>query len=264
MKKSPLSTPSGSKIRQNYSWKSRDYKNRTGYHYANNKSDSYQYSASNGSQACQSGNDFIPLSISSPLPEQKRLNDSWHNSGGGYRNSSGSGAFNHYRNSYHSTPKSNFNNSYSPYKLSGKQFYGQKKGYHKDPRKQVNISNYIDMRSFLEDPWAELTEKLNKSKETDEDESLEIDSKALSNLDSSCLSPESKLESSIDVTLGLDDTDISDISRTESSIDLKLDSVKVSQESKDDSSSSVNSEDANNETNVSDICSGTSIIRDLA
>lgn len=72
MKKSPLSTPSGSKIRQNCSWRTRDYKNRTGYHYANNKSDGYQYSPSNGRQFCQSGNDFIPLSVSTPLPEQKR------------------------------------------------------------------------------------------------------------------------------------------------------------------------------------------------
>lgn len=120
------------------------------------------------------------------------------------------------------------------------------------------------MKSFLEDPWAELTEKLNKSKETDEDESPKIDGTALSNLDSSCPSPDSKQESSMDVTLELDDTDISDISRTESSIDLKFDNVKVSQESKEDDFCNINSEEARKKTSVSNVCSGTNMIRDLA
>lgn len=163
MRKSPLNTASGSKGRHGNNWKSHDHKNRLGYAYV--PSDNYQCtSPSNGGQM-RSGTDFIPLNISTPLPEQKRHN--WYGSGGRNNNrNSGSGGFNHYRNNYHSSPKANFNNSYSPYKLSGKPFYGQKKVYQKDARKQVDISNYVDVKSFLEDPWADLVEKLNRSRET--------------------------------------------------------------------------------------------------
>lgn len=124
MKKSPLSTPSGSRRNDSYNWKSHDHKNRTGYNY--NKGDSYRCISPNGGQT-NCGNDFIPLNVSTPVPEQKRFSGNWHGSGGGrcYRNSGGSG-YNHYKNNYHATPKSNFNNSYSPYKHSGKQSYGQK------------------------------------------------------------------------------------------------------------------------------------------
>ncbi|KOC61860.1 hypothetical protein WH47_06189 [Habropoda laboriosa] len=246
MKKSPLSTPSGSRGKQNYNWKVHDHKNATGYNYVN--SDSYQCSSPNGGQT-QLGNDFIPLNVSTPLPEQKRYSgNNWHGSGCRSHRNSGSGGFNHYRNNYHATPKSNLNNSYSPYKHHGKQFYGQKKGYQKDVRKHVDISNYVDMKSFLEDPWAELTKKLNKSKETKGSKSFKIEQSVPSQLiyidsksssesksranDDSQFSSESRNETSVDVTLGLDDTDISDLSRTKSSIDLKLDNVRFSEESK--------------------------------
>lgn len=124
MRKSPLSTPSGSKETQNYYWKSNGYKNRTGYTYR--KSDSYQCTSSNNGQRYP-GNDFIPLNNSTPIPKYKKFNNNWHGSEGHNHRNSGSGGFNHNWNNY-STPKLNFNNSYSPYKLSGKQlFYGQKK-----------------------------------------------------------------------------------------------------------------------------------------
>ncbi|XP_076303046.1 uncharacterized protein LOC143221498 [Lasioglossum baleicum] len=279
MKKSPLSTPSGSKGKQSYNWKSHDHKSRTGYSYI--KSDSYQCTSPNSGHI-QSANDFIPLNISTP--EQKRLSSNWHGSGGRNHRNSGSGGFNHYRHNYHSTPKSNFNNSYSPYKLSGKQFYGQKKGYQKDARRQINISSYIDMKSFLEDPWAELTKKLNESTETNGDDSVKLEQslspqlfymdsesnsecKSITNVHNSCFSSESRNESSIDVKLGLDDTNVSDVSKTESSIDLKLDNVRFSQESKNDSICNNNdsaSENIRDENNVHDICtSKTNIIQDL-
>ncbi|CAK9828120.1 hypothetical protein ANTRET_LOCUS5699 [Anthophora retusa] len=216
MKKSPLSTPSGSRGKQSYNWKLNDHRNTTGYN--NVKSDNYQYSTPKSGQI-QLGNDFIPLNASSPLSEQKRFSGNWHGFGGRSHRNSGSGGFNHYRNNYHATPKTNLNNSYSPYKHYGKQFYGQKKGYHKDTRKQVDISSYVDMKSFLEDPWAELTKKLDKSKETKGTRSPKIEQD----------------ETSVNVTLGLDDTDVSDLSRTKSSIDLKLDDVRFSEESKDNS-----------------------------
>ena len=126
MKRSPLSTPSGSREKQSYNWRSHDYKNRTGY--GRDKSDGYQcHTPKTSPSQRQSGNDFIPLNISTPLPEHKKFSNNWNNYGGRSHRNSGSGGFNHYRNQYHSSPKSNFNNSYSPYKLSGKQFYGQKR-----------------------------------------------------------------------------------------------------------------------------------------
>ncbi|KAG7209153.1 hypothetical protein KM043_015293 [Ampulex compressa] len=197
MKKSPLSTPSGSRGGHSRNWKSQENTNRTG-----------------------------------------------------------SGGYNHYRNNYHATPKSNCNNSYSPYKHSGKQFHGQRKGYQRGMQRQVDISRYVDMKSFLEDPWAELTKKLNKSLEVDKNESSmfdyssnsklvddnsEQDSESKSTMDVTSLqcSPQSKHDSSIDVTLGLDDTGLSQVSKAESSIDLKLDDMKFSQESKNESLSSI-------------------------
>lgn len=282
MKKSPLSTPCSSKGKQGYSWKSHDHKNRTGYNYV--KSDSYKCILPNGNQT-HSGNDFIPLGISTPLSEHKRPCGNWHGSGGSrsHRNS-GSGGCNHYRNNYHATPKSNFNNSYSPYKHSGKQLYGQKKGYQKDARKQIDISRYIDMKSFLEDPWAELIKKLNKSEETNRgklpkiEQSLssrimyinsqtDSESKSVTNMDDSCSNQESRNESSIDLTLGLDDTDISNTSRTESSINSKLDNVRFSQESKNESICSNNDSACNDsyeESNNHHFCgSETGVIQDL-
>lgn len=277
MRKSPLSTPSSSKEKQSYNWKSNGYKNRAGYSYR--KSDGYQCISSYGGQR-YSGNDFIPLNNSTPIPEYRKFNNNLHGFESHNHHNSGSGGFNHYRNNYHATPKLNFNNSYSPYKLPGKQlFYGQNKGFQKDKHRQSDISCYIDMKSFLEDPWAELTKKLAKDKETNGNESPKIElllspqlahvdtesyseSKSISSIDNSCFSQESKSESSIDAKLGLDDTDISNVSRTESSIDLKLDSVGFSQESKNDdvcnnNDDSVNEgiHNENNVSNVNDICS---------
>lgn len=250
MKKSPLSTPSGSRGNNGYNRRSHDHKHMTGYNSV--KSDSYQCISPNGAQM-HCGNDFIPLNISTPVTEQKRLSGNWHgaSSNRNYRNS-GNGRYNHYRNNYHATPKSNFNNSYSPYKYSGKQFYGQKKGYHKDAQKYINISSYVDYKSFLEDPWAELVKKLNKSEDANGEKSPKreqllsvqsvyvnsetaFENKSVVEVDDSCFSEESKSESSLNVTLGLDDTDISSLSQTRSSIDLKLDNMRFSQESKDES-----------------------------
>ncbi|XP_076232827.1 uncharacterized protein LOC143178190 [Calliopsis andreniformis] len=269
MKKSPLSTPSGSMGKERYNRRSYDHKSTTGYNF--DKSDNFQCLSPNSRRQMHCGNDFIPLNVSTPVLEHKRFSNNWHGSGGNrnYRNS-GSGGFNHYRNNYHATPKSNFNNSYSPYKHSGKQFYGQKKGYHKDAQKYVNISNYIDMKSFLEDPWAELVKKLNRSEGANEEKSLkheqllpvqsvcvnsETDFEDKSVIDEDfCFSQESKNDSPMNV-LGLDDADVSSISRTESSIDLKLDNVRFSQESKDKSiCSDTTCEDILEENSVHHAC----------
>ncbi|KAK9303764.1 hypothetical protein QLX08_004640 [Tetragonisca angustula] len=281
MKRSPLSTPSGSKEKQSYNWRSHDYKNRTGYN--RDKSDGYQCHTPKISPSQKHlGNDFIPLNISTPLPEHKRFSNNWNGYGGRSHRNSGSGGFNHYRNQYHSSPKSNFNNSYSPYKLSGKQFYGQKRVQRRDTRKQIDISSYVDMKSFLEDPWAELTKKLNGSKETCENESSELEQsfssqvdvdsdsnvecKSVSNVDDSYSSSKSRNESFVDMKLRLDDTDVSNKSQTESSVDLKIDNIRCSQESEDDgvcNNSSSMSEGIESESNINDCALETNVVQAL-
>lgn len=103
------------------------------------------------------------------------------------------------------------------------------------------------MKSFLEDPWAGLVKKLNKSEDAKGGELSKIEqslspqsvyhitskenSESKSDFYDSCLSQESKNGSSVDGTLGLDDTDVSDLSKTDSSINLKLESVNFSKES---------------------------------
>ncbi|XP_078043506.1 uncharacterized protein LOC144473482 [Augochlora pura] len=272
MKKSPLSTPSSSRGKQCYNWKVHDHKSRTEYSYGND--DSYQSVSPNGIQM-RTGNDFIPLSISTPVSDQKRHSGNWHGSGGGrnHRNS-GSGGFNHYRNNYHATSKSNYNNSYSPYKHSGKQFHAHKKGCYKDARKEIDISRYIDMKSFLEDPWADLTKRLSKSEDTNgklsnieqllSSQSIYnissktcSESKSIRDIDDSYPSQESKHDSSVEQALGLDDSDVSELSKTDSSINLKLDSVRFSEESKNESiNNSQNNgfDDAEAATDIREFC----------
>lgn len=137
------------------------------------------------------------------------------------------------------------------------------------------------MKSFLEDPWAELTKKLNASKETNENESSKLEQslsqvgvdsdsipecKSVSNVDNSCASSKSRNESSIDAKLGLNDTDVSSASQTESSIDLKIDNMKCSQESEDDgvcNDNSSASEGIHSESNVNDRASETNAVQAL-
>ncbi|KAK1133541.1 hypothetical protein K0M31_011345 [Melipona bicolor] len=276
MKRSPLSTPSSSRGKQSYNWRSHEYKNRIGY---GDKSDGYQcHTPKSSPNQKHLGNDFIPLNISTPLPEHKRFSNNWNNYGGRNHRNSGSGGLNHYRNQYHSSPKSNFNNSHSPYKHSSKQFYGQKRVQRRDTRRQIDISTYVDMKSFLEDPWAELTTKLNKSKETNGNESskleqsflleVSVDShsnaecKSLLNIDDSCSSSKSRIESSIDAKSRLDDTDVSNKSQTESSIDLNIENMRCSQESEDDGvcNNSSTSEGIHSQSNVNDHASKTNVV----
>nr|XP_050861448.1 uncharacterized protein LOC127068973 isoform X2 [Vespula vulgaris] len=46
---------------------------------------------------------------------------------------------------------------------TGMQFHGQNKSMQKDGHRQIDISRYIDINSILEDPWAELMQKLDDS-----------------------------------------------------------------------------------------------------
>ncbi|XP_076276177.1 uncharacterized protein LOC143207043 isoform X2 [Lasioglossum baleicum] len=158
---------------------------------------------------------------------------------------------------------------------SGKQFHGQKKGFQNDARKEIDISRYIDMKSFLEDPWAELVTRLSKSEDTkggtlskikeslssqsiyDITSKTYSESKSIRDVDDSYPSQESKHDSSIEVTLGLDDSDVSELSKTDSSINLKLDSVRFSEDSKNESINSNNDNafgDAQEEHDMREFC----------
>lgn len=160
MRKSPLSTPGGSRNRHNDEWKSYVDIGKT-----HSSFDGYKRgctSLNDGELNC--GNDgYIPLN--SFTPDHWKQSGSRHSSGvSRVRRHSGSPLFNYNRGSHFGNTKQHFNDSYSPYKHTGMQFHGQNKNTYKDGHGQVDISRYVDIESALEDPWAELIQKLDDSK----------------------------------------------------------------------------------------------------
>lgn len=124
--------------------------------------------------------------------------------------------------------------------------------------KQTNISAYVDINSFLEDPWEDLVKKFNTKEinvsETSKDESLcslklanndfieESESKFLKdiNLDDSRYSQGSKSdETCIDISLETENTDLNQTSNN--SINLETDDICSSQDSLNESICSINS-----------------------
>ncbi|XP_046833811.1 uncharacterized protein LOC124430801 isoform X2 [Vespa crabro] len=55
---------------------------------------------------------------------------------------------------------------------TGMQFHGQNKNMQKDSHRQIDISRYIDIKSILEDPWAELMQKMDDSTSSDKVDAL--------------------------------------------------------------------------------------------
>lgn len=123
----------------------------------------------------------------------------------------------------------------------------------------------------MEDPWADLVKKFSKSEDAMGEKLSKIEqslspqsiydvtskkySESKSDLDDSCLSQESKNDSSIEGALGLDDSDVSDMSKMDSSINLKLDSVRFSEESGNENvSSNIACEEAQEENNIREFC----------
>jgi len=121
----------------------------------------------------------------------------------------------------------------------------------------VNISAYVDLNSFLEDPWKDLVKKLNYSKDISE-EMLNnkskssnpklVDSDFIEKFDSklqedtnlnNSYNQKSKNESSIGTSFGTENTDLSQISKSNSSTDLGTD-TRFSQDSLDESTCSTN------------------------
>ncbi|XP_012216543.1 putative uncharacterized protein DDB_G0282499 [Linepithema humile] len=231
MKKSPLNSPYDGRAygaRSTPYWKLQENANSRGYQGVENNS-YHRLSVNNGPQTC--GGDFIPLNISTPVGQHRKNNANQYNTGcssprGGWRN----------RNNYQNTPKSNCNNRYTAYN----QFYGQKSKGFKGGQRQANISAYVDINSFFEDPWEGLMKKLNDSnhksemlndkslsnpKLADSDSVEKFDSKLQedTNLNNSQYNQKSENESSNATSFNTENTDLSQVSKSNSSIDLGAD-----------------------------------------
>lgn len=124
--------------------------------------------------------------------------------------------------------------------------------------RQANISAYIDINSFLEDPWEDLVKKFNSKEisksETSKNESLcslkltdnDFVKKSENkfsrdiNLHDSQRSQETKNDQiCIDISLETENTDLSQISNN--SINLETDDICSSQDSLNESAYSINS-----------------------
>ncbi|XP_043487687.1 putative uncharacterized protein DDB_G0282133 isoform X1 [Polistes fuscatus] len=145
MRKSPLSMPGGSRRQNDHQWRS----------YGDTRKN-------NCVNVDQGDNDFIPLNNSTPN-EKKQYNNN-RNFCKFRRNHLNSGVRFSYDNKHNifscTDPYFKYN---SPHKHSGFLYQAQNKNMNKDGLKQMNMSKYIDMKSILEDPWAELKKKLDNS-----------------------------------------------------------------------------------------------------
>lgn len=123
----------------------------------------------------------------------------------------------------------------------------------------MNVSAYVDMNSFLEDPWENLVKKLDNSKDTSkskelENESLLSNSKLTTdlteisgskllkdmNLDESQSSQEHTNTSSVDVSFKEQNTDISQASKVNTSVESEIGDTCFDQNSPNESTCSVN------------------------
>ncbi|XP_011860749.1 PREDICTED: uncharacterized protein LOC105557941 [Vollenhovia emeryi] len=153
-----------------YNWKSRGNANSRGYE---------RFSVS-GAEPQPCDDNFISLNVSTPTTRHEKYHATNRYSPAGGRGSPGGGYYNNYRNNYHAMPRSNYNNRYSNYKHSSVQFHGQKRKSYRGTHRQMNVSAYIDINAFLEDPWEDLVKKLNDSKSTCRSEGPENESSSSS------------------------------------------------------------------------------------
>lgn len=122
----------------------------------------------------------------------------------------------------------------------------------------MNISAYVDMDSFLEDPWENLVEKLDDSKTASKSEGPKNESLSISkvadndlteksesklskdtNLDDSQCSQEFKDECSIDTSFETQNRDLSQILKINSSIESETGDICSSQDSINESACSI-------------------------
>lgn len=75
----------------------------------------------------RSGDDFIPLNVSTPVTQHNWHGGNWYSPRGGRNNTSGRRNFrNNYRSNYYSTPRLHSNTLYSSYNSPDKHFYRQR------------------------------------------------------------------------------------------------------------------------------------------
>ncbi|KYM99118.1 PREDICTED: uncharacterized protein LOC108776988 [Cyphomyrmex costatus] len=260
MKKSPLNNavhggrPYGVRHAP-YNWKS--HENAYGRGYQPAEGNSYQHFSGSNTGSQPHDDDFIPLNISTPLSRHKYNSTNRYTPSGGRGSPgrSGNGWHNNYRGkgNYHATPRSNNRNP--AYKYSPDQFQRQKRKSYRGAYKHMNISAYVDLNSFLEDPWENLVKKLNNSKDISKSEGLESESPSSSklvynnlleksesqlskdtSLDDSQCSQDSKNECSVNTT----NTNLSQISEINSLLESETGGVCSSQDSLTESICSVN------------------------
>lgn len=125
----------------------------------------------------------------------------------------------------------------------------------------MNISAYLDINSFLEDPWKDLVKKLNDLKDMSkrkgpENESLsnskladndltERSESKLSkdtNLDNSQYNQDYKNECFVDTSFKMQNTDFSQISKVKNLVESEIDDICSSQDSLNESTFSINDE----------------------
>ncbi|XP_012536847.1 uncharacterized protein LOC105836975 [Monomorium pharaonis] len=259
MRRSPMNSaahggrPSyGAKHMPYSNWKSPGYGGR-GYPSSAQDNDRQSFPASSpiASQPCDG--DFIPLDVSTPTTRHEKpfynVANRYSPSGGGTRGSPG-GGWHSFRGSspYYNSPRSNRGNRYPVYQHSPK-FSGQKRKGYKGVNRQVNVSAYVDMNSFLEDPWEELVKKLGNSKDISKSERSESESNSElidltesklskdTNLDELQCSQECKNEHSVDVKE--QNIDLCQMSKVNSSVKSDLDDTCSDQDSPNESMCSV-------------------------
>ncbi|EGI61193.1 PREDICTED: uncharacterized protein LOC105150099 [Acromyrmex echinatior] len=217
MRRSPLNNPAyGSRPygtrHTPYNWKS--HENACGRGYQLMEGNSYPRFYASNTRSQPHDDNFIPLDVSTPLTRYDKYNTANRYSPSGGRGSPSSGWDNNYRGNYHATPRLNKRNP--AYKHSPKQFQGQIRKDYKGAYRQMNISAYVDVNSFLEDPWRDLIKKF--------DDSKDIRRKGEG--------PESKSLSSSKLV----DTDLLDESESQFSKDMNLDDSLCSQASRNECS----------------------------
>ncbi|XP_043272024.1 probable ATP-dependent RNA helicase ddx42 [Venturia canescens] len=166
MRKSPFSTPRGNgNSRPGFGWKS---SGSPGRGYGRPKNLEYYSPIRNQNSSQSSSDDFIPFNANGPSPRDRKFSGNWSSPSSGnwlspgrgnYRNSSSPG-FNNFGNN---TTKDNQRQS-PYYKNGGNSFRGNRKNFHRGNNHQnVDISSYVNLRSFLEDPWADLLKKISRN-----------------------------------------------------------------------------------------------------
>lgn len=267
MRKSPLSTPSDFNRRRPY-WSPQATMTRRQPVEIGNEC----FPANN--RQSNSGDDFIPLNMSTPVPSYKRQSGNWYSPGGRSNNAGTSNRGCNYKANYYSTPnKSNSHNQFFAYKNSGRHFQKQGKVsrsgdsrqqsqcrcnfkqiycilvdkylyfylFQNGRHRQLDISQYVDLSSFLEDPWEKLSQKLTKDTSESKISKIESESNLVESTDGSSMGKldselqsdtnlssryDSKVESSTNVSSMTED--ISQISKTDSS-DLGISSISFNQ-----------------------------------